>query len=140
METGFVIEFVTEVTKIHFLRIKYEYTGGDNNTARLCTSCMAGTQPVYPYSILPYQLLTDRGTLPPLFLVKHRHELRNIFNTLTYAVTTNRSDWAQKMKSVFHFYYRSKLRFTNDTDARYLVSVVLCKVKSPTRCKAGVIV
>lgn len=81
----------------------------------------------------------DHGTLSPLFPVKHRHGLRNPSNTVTYVVTTNRADLAQKIKPIFYLYY-SKLQFTNDIPAQYLVNVALCKGRSSTRYKVVVIV
>ena len=38
--------------------------------------------------------LIDHDTLSSLSLVRHRHALRNILSTVTYAATTNRSDLA----------------------------------------------
>lgn len=79
-----------------------------------------------PYSILPRPwkvLLIDPGTLYPLSLVKHKHGLRNVYNTMTYTVTTNPSDLAQKIKPS----YNLQMIFSPHT----LLPLLFAKVKVP---------
>lgn len=104
-----LVEFVIETLALFPLGVKYEYVGGNNNTALLHMLVRWQTPGmctlVLSFVPCPWKtLLMDHSFFPSAFLVKNMHGLGNFYNTVTVA---------QRIEPICHI-YDSKLQFTND--------------------------